>query len=230
MSVVSSALILCVCVVGGACVPGGVLPGGIALPLPPLYDADGGDPAEEGGRRNEGLHVCRSLRPQKDLQVHLSPLSLPLLSLFVLCLSSLLSLCVSLSIPPLHPCFMLIFHPSADHTMMLFKTLSSEDIKKNTICTLFCITFLPLFSAVYIKLKVEHSVRSCLQKLIRLNQKRPKNFLVLKVTSLKPFVTETYLKTDFVNKHLWLFFTLDLSNITLKYFTRSSDCLQNHRH
>ena len=93
------------CVVGGACVPGGVLPGGITLPLPPLYDADGGDPAEEGGRRNEGLHVCRSLRPQKDLQVHLSPLSLPLLSLFVLCLSSLLSLCVFLSTPPPSPVF-----------------------------------------------------------------------------------------------------------------------------
>ena len=103
MCVVGSALILCMCVVGGACVPGGVLPGGITLPLPPLYDADGGDPAEEGGRRNEGLHVCRSLRPQKDLQVHLSSLSLPSSLFLPLCPLSLfpsLTLCISLYPPP----------------------------------------------------------------------------------------------------------------------------------
>ena len=84
----------------------------------------------------------------------------------------------------------------------------------------------------YIKLIVERSVKCCLQTLIRLNHNRLKIYLVLNVTSLKPFVTQTYFKTDFVNKHLWLIFTLEVSNITLtlKYFTRSSDCLQNHRH
>ena len=61
-----------------------------------------------------------------------------------------LALCISLY-PPLHPCFMLIIHPSADHTMMLFKTLSPEDIKKTTICTICTLynIFTSLLSCVY---------------------------------------------------------------------------------
>lgn len=37
------------CPTGGAGLPRGVFPGGVTLPLPPLYDADGRDPTEESG-------------------------------------------------------------------------------------------------------------------------------------------------------------------------------------
>lgn len=57
------------CPTGGAGLPWGVFPGGVALPLPPLYDADGGDTAEEGGWWDEGLHLGRPVRSQEDLQV-----------------------------------------------------------------------------------------------------------------------------------------------------------------
>lgn len=57
------------CPTGGAGLPWGVFPGGVALPLPPLYDADGWDPTEEGGWRDEGLHLGRPIRSQEDLQV-----------------------------------------------------------------------------------------------------------------------------------------------------------------
>lgn len=57
------------CPTGGAGLPWGVFPGGVTLPLPPLYDADGWDPTEEGGWRDEGLHLGRPIRSQEDLQV-----------------------------------------------------------------------------------------------------------------------------------------------------------------
>lgn len=57
------------CPTGGAGLPWGVFPGGVTLPLPPLYDADGQDPTEEGGWRDEGLHLGRPIRSQENLQV-----------------------------------------------------------------------------------------------------------------------------------------------------------------